>query len=314
MRYAPTSHDRRRFLRLAAGLAASSLLSGCGGESASAADGTPAPTPAPAASVPVAAPTLSDSAQGLNLALNLGYVGALYYGTAARGAGLADSAITGVGTPGRGYGARQVSFTDATIARHAGEFADDKTAQVLALRTQLGAQAAAQPAIDLSAAGAFTTAAQRAGIVDAGASFDPYVSDAAFLTGAFLIENRVAAAYRSLLRADGDAASSSLIAANLADAIYHGGVIRSLLEDRAPSDPVAAAALAKVGTFLATLDGSDVGDQSLEGASGPSVDIVDAEGHPIPFTRDSAQVLKTLYLTSSGVGGFLPGGANGVHA
>lgn len=38
-------------------------------------------------------------------------------------------------------------------------------------------------------------------------------------------------------------------------------------------------------------------------------------GCPIPFTRGSTQILKTLYLSPSATpGGFLPAGANGVRA
>jgi hypothetical protein len=307
-------HDRRRFLRLALGFSTGALLSGCGGGGSAVSDGvavvTVATTPTPAA----AAPPTDAVSTPLNLALNLAYLGAQYYGYAARGTGLPGALTSGIGHAGAVSGARQASFSDTLTASYAAELADDKQAHVAALRTQLGALAAAQPALDLSAApaSAFSVAAQGAGIVAAGAAFDPYVSDRNFLLGAFLVENMVAAAYRTLLVQGGDDATMALVDTNLADAIYHGGLIRTLLADRAAADSSIDTALTNAAALFATLDGTNIGDQTLAGASGISANILDADGRPIPFTRATAQVLKTLYLSGSGVGGFLPAGANGV--
>jgi hypothetical protein len=173
--------------------------------------------------------------------------------------------------------------------------------------------------MDLSGAGggAFAVAAQGAGIVPAGAAFDPYASDGNFLMAALLVENAVAAAYRTLMVQDsgavkGDTDSAAIVAEHLADSIYHGGLIRTLLDDRGASDASIDRAVVGTTALLAKLDGTDVGDQTLAGASGVSSNLFDAEGRPIPFTRDAAQVLKGLYLSTSGVGGFLPRGANGI--
>ena len=313
-----SSPDRRGFLGFAAGIAGSVLLSGCGGTeggtNGTTATGGPAAAPkAPPIAAATAPPAVEGSSR-LNLALNLSYIGAQFYGYAARGSGVPGAATAGVGSLGAATGARQVSFGDPVVAQIAVDLADDKLAHVMALRGQLGELAAAQPRIDLStgSTGPFSLAAQRAAL--AGGTFDPYSGEVPFLIGAFLVENRVAAAYRALLDQAGGDASAAAIQPMLGDAIYHGGLIRTLLDDRAASDPTIGKAVADVGIMLDTLDGSNVGDQTLAGANGESANIQDADGRPIPFTRDTSQVLKTLYLSTSSFGGFLPAGANGIPA
>lgn len=307
--------DRRHFLRLAAGFSVGSLLSACGSGGGTATSSAIAVVAAPSAAAAAAAAVPVATGQApLNIALNLAYLGAQYHGYAARGVGLPAALTGGTGRAGAASGARQASFADPLIAGYAAELADDKQAHVVALRGQIGVLAAAQPTLDLSTAptSAFSVAAQGAGIVAAGRSFDPYAGDAAFLLGAFLIENGVAATYRTLLAQTTDAATAALIGTNLADAIYHGGLIRALLEDKAAGDASIGTAMAGASTLFAGIDGTDTGDQTLGGASGASSNILDADGLPIPFTRSGAQVLKTIYLSSSAIGGFMPAGANSV--
>lgn len=306
MTQAPPPSDRRQFLRMTAGLSITALLAACGDGTSS--DDAIAVVPAPGTGATAAAP----STHPLNLALNLAYLGAQYYGYAARGAGLPANLTGGVGQLGTVTGARQASFGDALVAAFAKELADDKQRHVEALRTRLGPLAAAQPVLDLStgSTSAFSIAAQGAGIVRAGSAFDPYADNTKFLLGAFLVENAVAAAYRTLLTQTED----PTIADHLGDAIYHGGLIRALLDDKAAADPSIDTALTNAGALFASLDGSDIGDQSLAGASGLSSNILDGEGRPIPFTRAAPQILKSLYLSSTGIGGFMPSGANGVTA
>ena len=313
MSFSTPPHDRRRFLSMAAGFSLTALLSGCGSGSAEASDPVTVVAARATSATTAAIPAASTPAP-LNLALNLSYLGAQYHGFAARGAGLPATMTGGSGQAGAVTGARQASLADPLVVALAAELADEKLAHVAALRGQLGALAAAQPALDLSTAstGAFSTAAQGAGIVAAGATFDPYSGDTNFLLGGFFIENGVSATYRTLLAQTSDAATSALLASNLADAIYHGGLIRSVLEDRAAADPSIAAALTNAGRLLAGIDGTDTGDQSLAGAIGASSNLLDADGRPIPFTRTGQQVLRTIYLSSGSAGGFMPAGANGV--
>ncbi|MBM6577485.1 ferritin-like domain-containing protein [Microvirga sp. SRT01] len=307
MNLTDTPHDRRRFLHLAGVFSAGALLAGCGGGEEG---GDDIAAPSPAAT---SAPIVVTGSHVLNLALNLAYLGAQFYGHAASGAGLPGDLTGGIGMAGAVSGARAASFQDPMIAGYAAELAVDKQAHVVALRRQIGTAAAAQPAMDLSGTGggAFAVAAQGAGIVAAGAAFDPYASDGNFLLGALLVENAVAAAYRTLT-VKGDEESAAIVAEHLADSIYHGGLIRTLLDDRAASDASIDRAVVGTTTLLAKLDGTDMGDQTLAGAVGVSSNLFDADGRPIPFTRDTAQVLKGLYLSTSGVGGFLPRGANGI--
>lgn len=312
MRFIDTPQHRRAFLRLGLTFTGGVLLSACGGGGGSTAESDAVvvvPGPAtPAAAAPV---VVDGGVHALNLALTLAYVGAQYHGIAARGAGLPTTLTGGVGRTGAATGARAANFADAQVAAHAAELADDKLAHVAALRAQLGALAAAQPAIDLSATGAFARAGQQAGFASGAAAFDPYARDGDFLAGAFLIENAVAAAYRTLLAQTAEEPAATLIRAHLADAIYHGGLIRTLIDGRAADDPVVERAMTAATQALVALDGSGV---VAADAGEITANLPDAEGRPIPFTRDAAQVLRTLTLSTTEVGGFLPMGANGLPA
>ncbi|WP_165800914.1 MULTISPECIES: ferritin-like domain-containing protein [Bacteria] len=311
MQFRDHAHDRRHFLRLAAGFSTGALLAGCGGGGGSS-DAVPVVS-APVAVVPAPDPA-GIATHPLNLPLTLAYLSGQYHAYAARGTGLPTVLTTGVGLAGSTTGARQVSFADPAIAALAADLASDKTAHVTTLRAEMGTAAAAQPAINLSAGatGAFSIAMQRAGIVAPGQAFDPYADDEHFLLGALLIENAVAATYRTLLLAGSATAGNATLTAQLADAIYHGGLIRALLDDRAAANPEIDAMVGKIGAMQAMLDGSNVGDQTLAGGSATSSNLLDAEGRPIPFTRATLQVLSALYVSNAGPGGFLPAGANGV--
>lgn len=304
-------HHRRGFLQLGLTVTGGALLSACGGGSSAPVAESIVVVTAPGF-IPDVGPASLGATSAINLVLTLAYVGAQYYGIAANGTGLSPSATSGVGRAGLASGGRPVSFADPLIAGHARELASDKAAHVVALRTQLAGAAAAQPVVDLSPAGAFSRAARQVGLVAGGATFDPYVDDAAFLTGAFLIENAVAAAYRTLLAQTADQTAGDLIRAHLGDAIYHGGVVRALLDDRAAADPALDRAMAAASQSLLMLDGTAGGDLSPTAPGGIVVNLADMEGRPIPFTRNATQVLRTLTLSTTGTGGFLPAGANGL--
>ncbi|MDB5701541.1 MAG: ferritin-like protein [Sphingomonadales bacterium] len=308
-------HSRRGFLRVAAGLAGATLLAGCGGGGGAAETVTPLPV-TPVNAPPIVGNSLSAEAVKLNLALNLEYLGAQFYAYASKGAGLSANLLTGIGPQGAVIGGRQVAFVDPRVSEHASELAADKLANVISLRTQLGTSVAAQPAFDFSASvtSAFSTAAQAAGVVAKGATFDAFSSDENFLIGAFLLQNSVAATYRMMSSDVVTPASLQTVTANLADAIYHGGSIRTMLATMAVDKAAIALSMTSICAYLAKLDGSNSGDQSLEHAAGGSTNIIDTDGTPIPFMRDQNQVLQALFLTPIPAlgGGFLPNGTNGL--
>ncbi|MDB5714724.1 MAG: ferritin-like protein [Sphingomonadales bacterium] len=313
-------HSRRGFLRVAAGLAGATLLPGCGGGGGGTTEAATPPPLAPVTPVntaPVGGNSLSAEAVKLNLALNLEYLGAQFYAYASKGAGLSSDLVTGIGQQGAVAGGRQVAFVDDAVRERASELAADKLANVISLRAQLGTSVAAQPAFDFSASATspFSTVAQAAGVVAQGATFDAFSSDEKFLIGAFLLENGVAATYRMISSEVVTPASLEAVTANLADAIYHGGLVRTMLATRAVDNAAIALSITSICAYLAKLDGSNVGDQSLEHAAGGSTNIIDADGTPIPFVRDQNQILQALYLTPvpAIAGGFLPNGMNGLN-
>lgn len=269
------------------------------------------------ASHPAAVPDrlATGDSERLNFALNLAYLGAQFHRRAATGEGLSADLLAGIGDHGSVLGGRRVAFSSPDLAEYASEFADDQVAQVAALRRQLGRAAAAQPSIDLRSGprAAFSVAGRAARVVREAAVFDPFSSDGPFLLGAFLIGNRLAAVSRMLLAGVADSGARTLLAGILADAIYHDGLIRSLLAAKAVADPTIGRAMASVSAMQLMLDGPHQLDGNLS-AAGAGGDLIDAEGHRMPFFRSPAQVVRSLCLTagSSGKGGFFPRGLNGI--
>ena len=138
-----------------------------------------------------AAQAVPSDADILNFALNLEYLEAQFYAYAANGTGLAANLLTGSGTQGSVNGGRRVEFTDPVVRQYAREIAADEVAHVAFLRNALGSSAVAQPTIDIGVGPntAFSNAARAAGLIGAGATFDPYANDENFLLGAFIFED-----------------------------------------------------------------------------------------------------------------------------
>ena len=310
--------ERRAFLRSASAASVAvggmSLLSACGGSGSGSSTPTPTPTdgstPTPS---PTASSVLADQ-DTLNFALNLEYLEAQFYCFAVTGAGLPNALLTGTGTQGAVTGGRQVTFTDPVVAQYAREIAADEVAHVALLRSALGVAAVAQPAINIDggATGAFTAAARAAGVVTAGATFDPYLNDSNFLLGAFIFEDVGVTAYKG--------AASLLNATLLVDAAagilaveaYHAGLIRTVLYSKGLLDPTLRTNAGKISDARDSLDGSTDLDQGIVGDSVTS-NIVPLDANGLAFSRTAGQVLNIVYLNNTAVvgGGFFPNGVNG---
>ncbi len=304
--------ERREFFRLAGGFAAGAAgtlaLTACGGSNHTSS----------AAAQAAAGPSDADI---LNFALNLEYLEAQFYSYAATGAGLPASMLTGTGTQGAVSGGHQVNFTDPVVAAYANEIASDEAKHVNFLRTALGSAAVAQPAIDVSATptSAFSKAAQAAGLVPAGTTFDPYSSDEFFLLGAYIFEDVGVTAYHGAAPSISSKTYLAAAAGILAVEAYHAGLIRTILyakgiEGAYSVDPIAAtAAISKLRTTLDGTVSTTPDDQGIGGANASISNIVDADSNAIAYSRSTAQVLNIVYGTTSitTMGGFFPSGVNG---
>ncbi len=255
----------------------------------------------------------------LNFALNLEYLEAQFYYFAAFGSGLPNSILTGTGTQGAVTGGRQVSFSDPLVAQYAREIAADERAHVEFLRTALGSAAVAQPAIDISASatGAFSSAARAAGLIGAGATFDPYASDENFLLGAFIFEDVGVTAYKGAAPLLSSKTFLEAAAGILAVEAYHAAIVRTTLYAKGIATPSAQLIQATdaISNARDSLDGSTDLDQGLSPvSSNPNAsNIVPLDTNGIAYSRSAGQTLNIVYLNNAQVngGGFFPNGVNG---
>ena len=265
--------------------------------------------------------TITD-ADILNFALNLEYLEANFYYYAVYGTGIPATSITGVGTPVVATGGQKVAFQDSLLAEMAREIAEDELAHVNFLRSALGSAAVAQPAIDIgvSATSAFSTAAQAATLIPAGATFNPYSSDLAFLYGAFLFEDVGVTAYKGASALITNKTYLDAAAGILAAEAYHASMIRTTI-DQLGGNPGLKASTIRGDTELVSaardsLDGTTDLDQGLayvSSGAGDTSNIVPTDGNGIAFGRTTGQVLNIVYLNKAQVtaGGFFPAGVNG---
>lgn len=303
-RSAENAQDRRRFLRAAG-------VTGLGVVGAGALGGLAGPAAAEAA-----AEGVSDAAV-LNFALNLEYLEAEFYLHAVTGKGLADSSTTGTGTRGGVTGGRAVKFKTKATKQYAQEIAGDEKAHVEFLRAALGSAAVSRPAIDLQAS--FTAAAQAAGLVKRGQSFDAFACEENFLLAAYLFEDVGVTAYKGaaplignktyLEAAAGILAVEAYHAANIRTALYQhtGGLLGLGLLGRDLRE-----ASVKLSNARDSLDGGTDLDQGVVDKNGRA-NIVPTDANGIAYSRSPGQVLNIVYLTPKAVtsGGFFPKGVNG---
>jgi len=300
--------ERRQFFRVAGGFAAGAAgamaLTACGGSNSTAVAATPPP----------GGPSDADI---LNFALNLEYLEAQFYSYAATGAGLDGALLTGTGTQGAVTAGQKANLTSKAVIAYAKEIAADELKHVKFLRGALGSAAVAQPAIDVSAAGAFTTAAQAAGVVPAGTQFNPYASDEAFLLGAYIFEDVGVTAYHGAAPLLTSKTYLAAAAGILAVEAYHAGLIRTALYSLGVATPAPAidpfVATAKISALRAKLDGTNNDDYGIAGSDPTISNVVDADSDALAYSRTAAQVLNIVYGNPAAVtmGLFFPAGVNG---
>jgi hypothetical protein len=258
------------------------------------------------------AQTVTD-ADILNFALQLEYLEANFYAFATTGAAIAATYTSGATTAGAATGGRKVTFTDPQVSKYALEIAADELAHVNLLRAALGGAVSSQPAIDLSvsATSAFSKAAQRAGLVGSGGTFDPYASDENFLLGAYLFEDVGVTAYKGAAPLITNLVYLDAAAAILGTEAYHAALIRSTLFRKGLVAQSEAISTARDG-----LDGGTDTDQGVAPITRNGLqetNIVPTDGDGIVPSRSPAQTLNIVYLSSAAVtaGGFFPSGVNG---
>lgn len=247
---------------------------------------------------------VSDAAV-LNFALNLEYLEAEFYLRAVTGEGLKDSQIDGKGELGEVTGGYKVKFETDLGKQYAREIADDENAHVDFLRAALGDAKVARPAIDLQ--DAFTAAAQAAGVIGKGETFDPFANETNFLLGAFIFEDVGVTAYKGASPLVTNKTFLEAAAGILAVEAYHAGLVRTVLLARGAADPAN-----KISDARDSLDGSSDLDQGITDEYGDA-NVVPTDENGIAFSRTPGQVLNIAYLNPAAVtsGGFFPAGVNG---
>ena len=292
-RSAETPADRRRLLR-GAGLLGMGVLGAA----------TVGTTTAEGASA-TGHPKGPSDATVLNFALNLEYLEAEFYSFAAFGRGLDDKLTQGRGKRGGVTGGRQVRFGSKKVRRYAEEIAGDEIAHVTFLRSALGGAAVSRPQIDLM--GSFTAAAQAAGLIKPGQTFDPYANEDNFLLAAFIFEDVGVTAYKGAAPLISNKTYLEAAAGILAVEAYHAATVRSALYDK----DLAAATIA-ISDARDSLDGASDLDQGVTGPKG-AANIVPTDANGLAFSRTPGQVLNIVYLNPGKVdrGGFFPAGVNG---
>ena len=302
--------DRRRFLR-AAGMTGLGVVGAgaLGGLTAGTAAASPRPLSAAADNADAA--QVSDGAV-LNFALNLEYLEAEFYLHAVTGHGLPDSMTTGTGARGGVTGGRAVRFETKAARQYAREIAGDEEAHVAFLRGALGSSAVSRPQIDLQSS--FTAAAQAAGLVKKGHSFDAFACEENFLLAAFLFEDVGVTAYKGAAPLISNKTYLEAAAGILAVEAYHAAIIRTVLYERGGGlfGTDSREATVKLSDARDSLDGPSDDDQGVIDDRG-NANIVPADANGIAYSRSPGQVLNIVYLTSKAAtsGGFFPKGVNG---
>jgi hypothetical protein len=257
-------------------------------------------------------------AEVLNFALNLEYLEAQFYCYATTGKGIDSQgvALTGSGTQGTVViksTSPMVPFTSGgPIQQYANEIAADEINHVKYLRAALmaaGVQPVAMPQIDLL--NSFNTAAQAAGVVPSGGTFDPFSSETYFLVGAYIFEDVGVTAYHGGAPLITNRDYVSAAAGIMGTEAYHAGVVRTLLYQMGTATQTITA---QISALRATLDGTGTGAGSDDQGVfvNNTANLVPTDANSLVFSRTTQQVLNIVYGSASGTPGlFYPNGMNG---
>ena len=239
-----------------------------------------------------------------NFALNLEYLEAEFYLYAATGRGLADADRRGTGTGGTVNPGSLVPFKSQAIQQYAQRIAVDEQAHVKFIRAVLGANAVAEPNIDVSPA-AFTKLAIAAGLIVPGQTFNPYADDISFLLGASIFEDVGVTAYAGAARFIGNPDFVEAAAGILAVEAYHSGAIRTLL-----SNIGAGVAFGLISDLRKKLSGAN-DDQGIL-IPGNSYNFIPNDINGLAFRRTTSQILNIVYGGGAASGFlFFPSKMNG---
>lgn len=268
------------------------------------------------------AQTTSDL-DALNLVLNMEYLLAQFISAATAEAVPIDR-LTGGGVAGVPVRpGRALTFSDPLLRTVVAEMAADNRNHLLPIRTVIGALSARQPLIDISSGpvAPFSVAMQRAGVVSAGAAFDPYSSEEYFLYALLLLKNVSVAAYRGITPTISNRVVVQNFTGLLAAEAIHLASVRSFLYTRGASQQRLRENADKIAAFQNTLNAADVfqalspATRTVAGVSGSwrMANVVQAQSNGQTAGRSAAQTLNQLYLTAqpTSAGGFFPEGVNG---
>lgn len=321
----PVEH-RRRFARMAgiAVLGSMVTLIGCGeGDESPLAKDDPAPTGTPTPTPTIQ--TVSDTDM-MVLMLQLHYLQAEYYSRAVLGIPLPAALIAGTGTLGTVTGPRTVTFTDAILGDMMREIAIEKIDQVVRLRAVLGTATPARPTLNLAvdATGSFTAygidsrpAATTAAPNPPATITDVYANQEQFLLGAFLLEDPVMMAWRSVATLMTNAANIDVAAGLIGVSSGHAGLIRLQLFLRGGASGStlrqASIRLSDLRDTYAPVDDDRGVAGGLTGTPLNTADINPADGEGEVYGRLPNLTLNTVYMTRAAAtsGGFFPAGVNG---
>jgi hypothetical protein len=252
-----------------------------------------------------AATALTD-ADIFNFALNFEYIGAEYYLHALFGYGLDvydPTLVGGTGTQGPVIvpgGSTVVPFSDTPNNYFAFRLANDELSHVRFIRAVLGEGAIARPTIDFTA---FTPVAQAAGLITAGQTFNPFLSETGFLLGAYLIEDTCVTALAGAASQLQSKTNLSYAAGLLGVESQQAGAIRGFLAQfgmNAATDAISA--------LRAQLSG--VGDEGTGGQSNP-FNISNGDIEAQAFRRTPQQILAIAFGGAGlSKGAFFPAGVN----